>query len=158
MPRHPRLAPLLERFGVRARLHEELHLHLLEFPRAEDEVPRRYLVPERFSYLRDPERHLLPGALKHVEIVDVDALCGLRPEVHDCGLLLDRPHERLEHEIEEARLGEGAAVSADGTLPVRLAGRALDARVVRSEAVLALPAIDQRIGESRNVARGLPDP
>src|SRR5688500_19819536 len=54
MPRHPHLAPLLERFGVRARLHEELHLHLLEFPRAEDEVPRRYLVPERFSYLRDP--------------------------------------------------------------------------------------------------------
>src|SRR5207244_7480987 len=41
-------------------------------------------------------------------------------------------------------------------LRVRVAGRALDARVVGAEAVLALLAVDQRIGKTGDVPRGLP--
>ena len=42
---------------------EELHLHLLELARAEDEVPGRDLVAERLADLRDAERDLLPRRL-----------------------------------------------------------------------------------------------
>src|SRR5687768_11438289 len=38
MPLHAPLAPALEPFSIGSRLHEELHLHLLEFPGSEDEV------------------------------------------------------------------------------------------------------------------------
>src|SRR5690606_30805334 len=53
-PLHPPLTPVLEPLLVRARLHEELHLHLLELARPEDEVARRDLVAERLADLRDP--------------------------------------------------------------------------------------------------------
>ena len=51
---HPALVPLL-RLGGR---HEELDLHLLELPRAEDEVAGRDLVAERLADLGDAERRL----------------------------------------------------------------------------------------------------
>lgn len=41
-------------------LYEVLDLHLLEFPGAEDEVPRGNFVPERFSHLGDPKGNLNP--------------------------------------------------------------------------------------------------
>ena len=58
---HPPLPPVLEPLRVGARLDEELHLHLLELARPEDEVARRDLVAERLADLRDAERNLLPG-------------------------------------------------------------------------------------------------
>ena len=157
VPLHAPLAPALEPLGVGAGLHEELHLHLLELAGPEDEVPGRDLVPERLADLGDPERNALPRALQHVEVVDVDALRRLRPQVDHRRLFLDRPHERLEHEVEHPRLGERPPGAADGALRVGLAGRALDARVVGAEAVLAVPAVDQRIGEAGDVAGRLPD-
>ena len=51
----PVLVPLLRLLGR----HEELHLHLLELERAEDEVAGRDLVAEGLADLRDPERRLL---------------------------------------------------------------------------------------------------
>src|SRR5205814_8581533 len=54
-PLHPLAAPEFEPLALGPRLHEELHLHLLEFPRPEDEVPRRDLVAERLADLGDPE-------------------------------------------------------------------------------------------------------
>ena len=119
-------------------------------------LPGRDLVAERLADLGDAERNPLPRALQHVQVVDVDALRGLGPQVDDGRLLLDRPHEGLEHQVEQPRLGERALAAAHGALRVRLAGRALDARVVGAEAVLAVPAVDQRIGEAGDVARGLP--
>ncbi len=158
MPLHAPLAPALEPLGVGAGLHEELHLHLLELAGPEDEVAGGDLVPERLADLGDAERNALPRALQHVEVVDVDALRRLRPQVDHRRLLLDRPHERLEHEVEHPRLGQRPPAAADGALRVGLAGRALDARVVRAEAVLAVPAVDQRVGEAGDVAGRLPDP
>src|SRR3989449_2991913 len=155
-PLHPLLAPELEPLLVRPRLHEELHLHLLELPGPERKVSGRDLVAERLADLGDAERDLLPGRLQHIEKVDVDPLRRLRPQVDDGRGLLDGAHERLEHEIEHARGGEGPLAPAYWTLRGRLAGGALDAGVVRAEPVLAMLAVDQRIGESRDVPRRLP--
>ena len=85
---------------VGARLDEELHLHLLELPGAEDEVARGDLVAERLADLADAERRLLAGRLHHVGEVDEDALRGLRPQVVQAGLVLDRAEVGLEHHVE----------------------------------------------------------
>src|SRR5438309_6594164 len=53
VPIHSLLLPVLEPLYVGARLHEELHLHLLELARTENEVAGRNLIPERLADLRD---------------------------------------------------------------------------------------------------------
>src|SRR5258708_32062668 len=50
--------PELEPFAFAARLHEELHFHLLELARAENEIARRDLVAKRLPDLRDAEGNL----------------------------------------------------------------------------------------------------
>src|SRR5919202_166268 len=82
----PVLVPLL----VRAGLDEELHLHLLELAGPEDEVAGGDLVAEGLPDLSDAERRLLPGRTHHVGEADEDALRGLRPQVVQAGLVLDR--------------------------------------------------------------------
>ena len=158
VPLHALLLPVLEPVHVRARLDEELHLHLLELARAEDEVPGRDLVAERLADLRDAERHLLARRLLDVEEVHVDALRRLRAQVDDRRAVLDRPHERLEHEVELPRLGQRALHAARGTLRVGRARRALDLRIVGAKALLAVAAVDERIGEAGDVAARLPHP
>ena len=59
IPIPARLQPVLVPFLVGAWLDEELHLHLLELARAEDEVARGDLVTERLADLADAERRLL---------------------------------------------------------------------------------------------------
>ena len=140
---------------------EVLHLHLLELERAEDEVPRRDLVPEGLPDLRDPERRLAPGDLRDVLEVDEDALRCLGAQVRVEPRLLDGADARLEHEVELARLGE-VAVRRLARLLARLpaAGDLLVLRiceVIRPEAELARPAVDERVGEAADVARRLPD-
>src|SRR4029078_970344 len=124
--------------------------------RPEDEVARRDLVAERLADLRDPERGLASGELRDVLEVDEDPLGGLGPEEHALARLLDRPDTGLEHQIELARLGEVAVRGLAGAL----AGSApalFVSEVVGAEALLAGAAVDERIGEPRDVARGLPD-
>src|SRR3989449_6474382 len=82
-PLHTLLAPELEPFEIRTRLHEELHLHLLELTRPKNEVAGGDLVPERLADLRDPERDLLARRLQHVEVIDVDPLRRLGAEIDD---------------------------------------------------------------------------
>src|SRR5438309_409917 len=132
-PLHPLAAPEFEPLALGPRLHEELHLLLLEFPRPEDEVSRRDLVAERLADLGDPERDLLTRRLQHVEIIDVDALGGLRPQIDDRGRFLHGAHERLEHQVELARDRERSLGPAYGALCVRLPRRALDAGIVGAE-------------------------
>src|SRR5690349_23153022 len=83
MPLHSLLFPVLEPLHVRARLDEELHLHLLELTCAENEISGRDLVAERFADLRDSKRDLLSCRLLDVEEIDVNPLRGLRPQVDD---------------------------------------------------------------------------
>ena len=149
------LQPVREPFLGLRRRHEVLHLHLLELARAEDEVPGRDLVAKRLAHLRDPERRFLARELEHVLEVDEDPLRRLRAQVRRRSRLLHRPNRGLEHEVEVARLGEIALLRL-----ARVLGRfapALQLRqVVRAEALAARAAVDQRIGEPRQVARGLP--
>ena len=69
--------------------------------------------------LGDAERHLHARAVEHVLEVHVGALGRLGPQVRDRALVLHRPHVRLEHEVELARLGELAFHAADGALGLR---------------------------------------
>ena len=80
--------------------HEELHLHLLELARAEDEVAGSDLVAERLADLGDAERRLLAAELEDVFEVDEDALRGLGAQVGDGALVFHRADRRLEHEVE----------------------------------------------------------
>src|SRR5262249_34853331 len=59
VPLEALLLPVLVPLQVLAGLDEELHLHLLELARAEEEVARRDLVAERLAGLRDAEGQLL---------------------------------------------------------------------------------------------------
>ena len=71
---HPVLVPVLGLVGR----NEELHLHLLELERAEDEVPRGDLVAERLADLGDAERRLAAGVAERRLEVEEDALRRLR--------------------------------------------------------------------------------
>ncbi len=155
-PFHAPAAPALEPFFVGSRLDEELHFHLLELASAKDEVPRGDLVPERLADLGDPEGNFLARRIEHVEVVDVDALRRLGAEIDDRSLLFHRTHEGLEHQVEQAGLGQRALAAADRTLRIRLARRPLDPGIVGAKAVLAMSAINQRIGEAGDVSRRLP--
>src|SRR4029079_12809844 len=115
----PDLVPLF-RFGGR---HEELHLHLLELARAEDEVAGGYPVAEGLADLGDPEGRLLAGEAEHVLEVDEDALRGLRPQVDLRALAGDRADMGLEHEVELARRGEVAAALGALQLSAGVAAR-----------------------------------
>ena len=118
--------PLLEDVRRLVRPDEVLHLHLLELAHPEDEVAGADLVPEALADLGDPERQLLARALLDVLEVDVAALGRLRPEVHDRGVLLDRAHVRLEHQVEPARRPRAARrrPGISGRAARRCSGRA----------------------------------
>ena len=133
---------------VVAGLHEELHLHLLELAGAEDEVAGCYLVAERLADLGDAERQFRAHGGEHVAEVDEDALRGLGTQPDLVRRVLDRADERLEHEVEHARVGERRAV-------VRALGGVVE--VVGAEALAALRTFDEGVGEVRGVAAGDPD-
>ena len=145
---------------------EVLHLHLLELAHPEDEVARADLVPERLPDLGDPERDLLARALLDVLEVDVRALGGLGPEVDDRGVVLDRAHVRLEHQVEPARRRQRAAVVRAvrprrwTTVGSQQVGRrqVLGAgQLVEAVAAVAGRALDERVAERPDVARRDPD-
>ena len=77
-------------------------------------------------------------------------------QVDDGRLVLDRSHERLEHEIEAPRGGKRALHSTRGALRVWLARRSANLRIIGAEPALAVAAIDERIGENLHVAARLP--
>ena len=85
---------------------EELDLHLLELPRAESEVSRRDLVAEALADLGDAKGNPHAAAIEHVLEVDEDALGGLGPQEGGVFFAAQRADDRLEHQIEFARLGE----------------------------------------------------
>ncbi len=111
-----------------------------------------------------PNGGLLARRVQHVEEVDEDALRGLRPQVVQRGLVLDRAEVGAQHAAELLRLGPlsaGAAVGA-GDLGQAVLRRSALARLelllelVGAEAVVAVLALGQRVGERGDVAGGLP--
>ena len=158
---------IVERLGGRLLGSDEvLHLHLLELAHPEDEVAGADLVAERLADLGDPERQLLARRLQDVLEVDVRALGGLRAEVDDRRVVLDRAHERLEHEVEAARRRERAAVIGaaqaeafdDRGVQQVARGQLLGAgQLVEPEALVVGQALDQRVAERAEVTGRLPD-
>ena len=166
-------APVGEPLEVRARLAEELQLHLLEFTHAENEVARRDLVAERLADLADAERQLAARGALHVDEVHKDALRRLRAEIHGVLRVLRDALERLEHQVELTDIREvvlaarraadvllvdealhlGLREGVDG-LRQLLAGLGtvvLD-ELIGAEALMALAAVHQRVGEAAEVA------
>ena len=97
-PHVPGLAvvnPVLVPFFVRARLHEELQLHLLKFAGAEDEVTGGDFVTEGLTYLANAKRRLLTRGAHNVGEVDENTLRGFRTQVVQAGFIIYRAQEGL---------------------------------------------------------------
>src|SRR6185436_6626812 len=117
----------------------------------------RDLVAECLADLSDPEGHLLARRLLHVQEVHVDPLRRLGPEIYDGRAVFDRAHERLEHQVEEAWLAQRPLHAAGRALRIRRSRCALDLGIVGAKALLAVLAIDERVGEARDMPARLPD-
>ena len=170
-------APVVEPLQIGAGLAEELQLHLLELPDAEDEVARGDLVAEGLTDLAHAEGQLAAGGALGVDEVGEDALRRLRPQVHGVLGILGDALERLEHQVELTDVGEvvlaaggaGDVLVLDEVLHLLL-GEGVDGlgqlhavglapvldELVGAEALLALLAVHQGIGEAGQMAAGHP--
>ena len=171
------LLPVGEPLQLGAGLAEELQLHLLKLPGAEGEVAGGDLVAEGLADLADAEGQLLPGGALDVLEVHKDALGGLGAEVHGVLRVLGDPLEGLEHQVKLADVrpvvaaagGAGDVVLLHKFLHLRLAqgvhglaqvkvvllAPVLD-DFVRPEALLALLAVHEGVGEATHMAGGHP--
>ena len=87
---------------------EELDLHLLEFTRAEGEIPRRDFVAKTLADLRDAEGNFYPRAVQDVFEIDENPLGGFGTEECLAAFIANRAGMGFEHQIELARLGNSA--------------------------------------------------
>ena len=109
---------------------------MFKFTRAENEVARRDLVAEGFTDLGDAERYLAAGRPQNVEEINIDALCGLRSQIYDCGIILYRAHERLEHQVKLPGISQlSSTVGAGGVF-----------KLIGAETGLAFLAVNQGPG------------
>ena len=168
--------PVLEPLQVRVRLAEELQLHLLKLPDAEDEVARGNLVAEALAHLAHAEGELSSGGPLDGGEVDKDALGGLGPEVDLVGGILGDALVGFEHEVKAADVGEvvlAAAGAGDLLFPdeghqillahglhVHVQAVFLDEalhQLVGPVAHFAGLAVDEGVVEGGDVAGGHPD-
>ena len=93
---------------------EILHLHLLEFPGAEDEVARGDLVAERLTDLGDAEGQFHAGGVDDGFEVHEHALGRFRAQVGERGAVAQRADVGLEHHVEVAGGREAAGLAGGG--------------------------------------------
>ena len=148
--------PILEPLQVGVGLAEELQLHLLELPDAEDEVAGGDLVAEALAHLAHAEGELAAGGPLDGGEVDEDALGGLGPQVAHGGGVLGDADGGFEHEVELADVGEvmlAAAGAGDLLFPDEgdqvLLGHGLHVHV---QAVLLDIALHQLVGPVAHLA------
>ena len=160
IPRKP--SPRLIRFSLRVGTDEVLHLHLFELADTEDEIARGYLVPERLPYLRDTERQLRVSRVDDILEIREDGARSLRSQVRDCRIILNGTDPRLHHHVVAARRRERllSAGRARGVLEefgkFRDIGAVRICQVVRTEPSAAALTVDERVGESGDVAGRFP--
>ena len=169
--------PILEPLQVGSGLAEELQLHLFKLPDTENEVAGGDFVAEGLADLAHAEGQLAAGGALGVDEVGENALGRLGPQIHGVLGILGDALERLEHQVELADIGEimlaaggagdvvllneilhlllGERVDGLGQLHFFLLAPVLD-ELVGPEALLALPAVHQRIGEAGQMAAGHP--
>ena len=166
-------APILEPLEVGAGLAEELQLHLLELAHAENEVARGDLVAEALADLADAERQLFACRALDVIEVDENALRRLGTQIHGVLRVLGHALKRLEHQVELTDIGK-VVLAAGGAGDVVLLNKVLHLalgegvdgltqleavlrapvlnELIRAEALVALAAVHQRIGEAAEMA------
>ena len=105
VPLQTGLFPLGEPLKLGTWTHEELHLHLLKLPHAEDELTGHYLVAEGLAYLGYSERNLHTACLLDIEEVDEYTLCCLGTQVDDTVLAGYIAELGGEHQVELTHLG-----------------------------------------------------
>lgn len=93
---------------------EVLHLHLLEFAGAEDEVARGDFVAERLAGLRDAEGEFYAAGVHDVLEIDKHALRRLGTQPGERGVVAQGADVGLEHHVEVARRGEAAGFAGGG--------------------------------------------
>ena len=170
-------SPVGEPFKVGSGLAEELKLHLLELPTAEDEVTGSDLVTEGLTNLRDTEGELLSRCSLNVYEVSKDTLCGLGTEINGVLCVLGYALEGLEHKVELTDIRE-IVLAAGGTGNVVLLNEVLHFALlecvdrlgklkivflapilddlVRAKTLVTLLAVHERVGETADVTRGDP--
>ena len=104
VPSQAHFLPVLKPLHLRAGLAEELHLHLLKLPHAEDKLAGDNLVTESLTYLGDTEGQLHAPCLLHVQVVDEDALSRLGTQVNLVGGIGKGTHLRGEHQVKLAHV------------------------------------------------------
>src|SRR5688572_13934761 len=77
VPLHPFFFPEFIPLHLFTRLHEELHLHLLKFPHAENKLPRDNFIAECLSYLGDSKRNFHSTGLLYVKKIYENTLRSL---------------------------------------------------------------------------------
>ena len=166
VPRGANVDPVLMPLLVGSGFDEELHLHLLELTGTEDEVPRRDLVAERLTCLRDAEWRLLAGTGEHVLEIDENALGGLGTQVVQTRLILDGAEVGLKHHVEVSGFGPLPLVAAVGTVDllerdgIRVGDPVLGCvallQMISAHPLVTRQALSQRVVEHSDVSRGHP--
>ena len=113
VPCHTCLLPFREPVELGARLHEELHLHLLKLAHTEDKLACHDLVAESLTNLCYSERNLHSSCLLHVQVVDEDTLSRLRAQIHLHRCIGRGTHLSGEHQVKLTHVGP-VLCSADG--------------------------------------------
>src|SRR2546423_10526407 len=89
--------------------------------------------------------------------VQENALGVSRSKINNRRRILDRANERLEHQVEKARLAEGALHSARWALRVRRTGSAFDPWIISAKTLFAISTVDEGVHKTANVAARFPD-
>ena len=110
VPLEPFSLPIFVPFRTVCWRNEELHFHLFEFTRAEDEVAWGDFVAERLTHLGDTEWWLLATRCEHVGEVHKHALGRLGAQVHLGTRTLDGASSSLEHQVECPSFSKSAAL------------------------------------------------
>ena len=163
-PVHAEVFPVFVPLQILARLAEEFHFHLLEFPGPENEVARRDLVAEALADLTDAKRQLAAHGALNVLEVDEHALGRFWTQVNRALCVFQNSLERFKHQVKLTDIGKvmTAAVRAGDVvfldeihhlfvapaLRHNLAFRRLLDQMIGAVAGLAVTAVHQRIREA----------
>ena len=163
------ILPIVEPVQIGVRLAEELALHLLELPDAENKVARRDLVAEGFADLAHAERQLAARGALDIGVVDKDALRRFRPQIDLILGVFGNAHKRLEHQVELADVGKifAAAFRAGDAMLANICRHLVEAHafgvsarvldeLVRAVTGMTVPAVHQRVGKAAHMAGGDP--
>src|SRR5208282_4998170 len=118
----------------------------LELAGAENEILGGGRITKKKTLLRDAERQLHALGIDDVLEVRENSLRGFRAQIDNRRGVFNRTHEGFEHQVEIARRRQFATAC----------GAAVALNPIGAETLLAVFAIDQRVGEVFQMTRRFP--